>query len=131
MKAEELMIGDLLLYQDGERLILVSVGKFDLDAVRVKRKDGHVFNVGIELLQPVPVIPMFLEKIGFKKKSDAWIFELEYQDYILVQFDVDNITVQQIEISVVDEAYFRAKNIKYIHQLQHALRLCKIDKLPI
>lgn len=131
MKAEELMIGDLLLHQDGERFILVSVEKFDLDAVRVKRKDGHVCNVAIDFLQPVPVIPMFLEKIGFKKKSDTWIFELEYQDYILVQFDVDNITVQQIEISVVDEAYIRAKNIKYIHQLQHALHLCKIDKLPI
>ena len=130
MKAEELMIGDLLLCQD-EKLILVSVKKFDLDAVRVKRKDGHVCNVAIDFLQPVPVIPMFLEKIGFKKKSDAWIFELESQDYILVQFDVDNITVQQTEISIANEIYVRAKNIKYIHQLQHALRLCKIDKLTI
>ena len=130
MKAEELMIGDLLLCQD-EKLILVSVKKFDLDAVRVKRKDGHVCNVAIDFLQPVPVIPMFLEKIGFKKKSDAWIFELESQDYILVQFDVDNITVQQTEISIANEIYVRAKNINYIHQLQHALRLCKIDKLTI
>lgn len=134
MKAEELMVGDLLLCQDSEKLILVSVKKFDLDAVRVKRKDGHVCNVAIDFLQPVPIIPVFLEKIGFKQVPNGFLLTLkegaEEHDYILVQFDVDNITVQQIEISVDNEIFVRAKNIKYIHQLQHALNLCNIEKIP-
>lgn len=135
MKAEELMIGDLLLCQDSEKLILVSVKKFDLDAVRVKRKDGHVCNVAIDFLQPVPIIPVFLEKIGFKQVPNGFLLTLkeggaEEHDHILVQFCEDGYTVKQIEISVANETYVRAKNFIYIHQLQHALNLCNIEKLP-
>lgn len=134
MKAEELMVGDLLIDQDGEKLIFVSVEKFDLDAVRVKRKDGHAYNVAIDFLQPVPIIPVFLEKIGFKQVPNGFLLTLkegaEEHNYILVQFCEDGYTVKQIEISVANETYVRAKNIKYIHQLQHALNLCNIEKLP-
>ena len=52
MNAKELMIGDVFLYPDDEGFVAVSVVKFDRDAVRVKRNDGHMFNIVPELLQP-------------------------------------------------------------------------------
>lgn len=134
MKNELLMKGDLFLCLDGEEVIIVSIMKIDDDIVRLERADGHIFNTTTDFLIPIPITPKILEKVGFIQKPDGWLFTLEdgieERNYIFIHFGKDCNEVQQIEISIDDEVEIRAKTIRYIHQLQHALHLCNIDKLP-
>jgi len=129
MKAKELMMGDVVLCQDGKELIAVLVVHFDRDAVRVRRKDGHMFNIAIELLQPELIGPGLLELFGFETTPDGLLFKLDGTDHVLARFDKESNKLEYVEISVADKIDVRATNIQYVHQLQHLIRLCNIDKL--
>ena len=127
MNAKELMIGDVFLYPDDEGFVAVSVVKFDRDAVRVKRNDGHMFNIVPELLQPEQIVPGLLELFGFKPTPNGLLLMLDGTNHILVQYDDEHKNVKYVEIFIADKIDIRARNIQYIHQLQHIIRFCDID----
>lgn len=127
MKLENLMIGDWVsLFQ----------GKPDGSSCNVQVTFvGEYGEVGIEgceeytsancnLLFPIPLTVEILEKNGFMKHNDQVcndIYEFLSEDsggliylylYGVYFFLFDNINMQ----------------IEYVHQLQHALRLCGIEK---
>ena len=131
MKENELMKGDLLLYSDNGALTVVSVVRFDHDVVRVTQKGGHTYNVVIESLQPAPITPEFLELFGFDSTPDGCLFMLDGANHIYVQFDDESKKVKYVEISIADKIEIRSRNIQYIHQFQHAIRLCDIDGLTM
>lgn len=131
MKAKELMIGDVLLCPDKEELIAVIVVKFDRDAVRVKRNDGHMFNIVPELLQPEQIVPRLLELFGFKPTPNGLLLMLDGTNHILVQYDDEHENVKYVEIFIADKIDIRVRNIQYIHQLQHIIRFCDIDGLTM
>ena len=125
------MIGDVFLCPDNEGFIAVSVVKFDRDAVRVKRNDGHMFNIVPELLQPEQIVPRLLELFGFKPTPNGLLLMLDGTNHILVQYDDEHENVKYVEIFIADKIDIRVRNIQYIHQLQHIIRFCDIDGLTM
>ena len=129
MKENELMIGDLVYYyhnEDGhapyEEVTRIEPEDLTLDA--------EVFEVRFK---PIPLAPEILVKNGFVytnnhtlKGADTYI--CRYKDYELIYKLGDYFAVDSY-----DDRYYRLFETQFcykwsVHELQHALRLCKIDK---
>lgn len=74
---------------------------------------------GIELIEPVPLTPEILEKNGFKNMGFFGKCEVENWKILC---DTKNVAIIHKEHTDIDIP------IEYVHELQHALRLCGIDK---
>ena len=137
MEITELMIGDIVQYLDGKKLITVVVVKVDGsgNVVRLKQKNGHKFNTTIDFLKPIPLTPEILESIGFEKYEqggDCIVMWCGYgedgKDDISIEFNVySGQPTTKTKFDVVG-SYFVSDNIEFIHQLQNAFALCKINK---
>ena len=125
MEITELMIGDIVQYLDGKKLITVVVVKVDGsgNVVRLKQKNGHKFNTTTDFLKPLNVTKEILEYNG-ADTFDSFA-RIELGEYYVI-YDYDGF------VTICDEA----DNIKkisylecdYVHQLQHAFSICKINK---
>lgn len=73
----------------------------------------------IEDVQPIPLTPEILEKNGFT--NEGYFAKLVVEEYVVI-CDCSNVAVLQNDEMKMDIP------IKYVHELQHALRLCGIDK---
>ena len=113
----ELMVGDLVLH-DGKVIRVDAVHKRKIGYHKTKDKLTWLFS---EQFEPIPLTPEILEKNGFENQGYA-ILELEddcilsyyFHEYRLIKYYKDNIP-------------FRCQCV-YAHELQHALKLCGIDK---
>ena len=128
MKANELMIGDWVMYQ-GEPIIVYEIDEY-YDRINTE-PDGYnaITCVEISEITPIPLIAEILEKIGF-----------EAFDYFLkIQINTTYIELRPIQGNMAiwldwDEdndgvyADFILPYPKYLHELQHVLRLAGIDK---
>ena len=132
MEAKELMLGDLLKY-----------GTFD-KIVKVTAIYGNQINTNVvtplfpDDLEPIPITPKILEKNGFKLKEEGET----YSEYVSVWDEISIIsfafykeTLCGVDTLLECELGFAGGldrihhcHIKYVHQLQHALRLCGIKK---
>ena len=110
MKPEELQLGDIVTTTPSGMPIKV-------DAIHRKKVAYHACTdrfswVRIGLLQPIPLTPEILEKNGW--------------------FPLDEYRYEGDIALAKGRNYFRLKNtticINSVHELQHALRLCGIDK---
>jgi len=126
MEANELMIGDWVYRPDC------------YDKVKEIRQNGIIGLdnlrglIGFSEIKPIPLTPEILEKNGFEKAlqiSDTEPFDTDeegnkhysYNKTFWGWYQQDNIFC--IPANGMGWLY-----IKYVHQLQHALRLCKIEK---
>ena len=76
-------------------------------------QDGDDFS----WIEPIPLTPEILEKNGFIKESrDCFGESLQYC-----------VLVDGLWIDISGENYFEGK-LDYVHQLQHALKNCEIEK---
>lgn len=134
MKASELMIGDWVLIDESDkyagckgtitslRFHQIEDGFYSM--IFIKGDAGYleveVFN---EDLRPIPLTEDILKKNGFEKDSETGKCLLSDQDDI---FEICWLGA----ILFVQSGYGRMElvNCQYIHQLQHAVRLCGIDK---
>ena len=125
MKANELMIGDWLLYYDADenQNIPVKIVSIDDDGwVFYEYPDATRQEGWCKDLNPVPLTPEILEKNGFTRFGT---------DYILKErhFGLENPSTPS---NYFDNYWLRvsieAVHIEFVHQLQHALRLCGIEK---
>lgn len=131
MKTNELMIGDYITVTPSGMLIQVA-------AVHKKKVAYHTCTNKLSwvregLLRPIPLTPEILKKNGFtqcepqgydlyiKDKEGAGLYRIFWQgesyNYYL-----------EIAAYAYPSGEFNNTNIKYVHQLQHALRLCGIEK---
>lgn len=111
MKANELMIGDWVLAY-GKKTQIVWVGNIHKMAVR-----GFPYEFMDREIEPIPITQEILEKNGFVVESrDCYGQPLQYCEL-----------VDGLWIDITGENYFEGK-LECIHQLQHALRLCGIEK---
>lgn len=129
MKADELMIGDWVSYVGkdfndfADKISGIIDGCVTLDKEMIHRS--------IDKIHPIPLTQEILEKNGFNCEEiiqPHWISEdgriLLRNDESLINSNnkwsvhVDNEDMQTI-------GYFE---LTYVHQLQHALRLCNIEK---
>ena len=120
MKSNELMIGDWIIcnhYEDKPFYHKFGVGDF--------AKGDY------EFCEPIPITPEILEKNGFKLRPDGWLWckeEIEDQNYIFIQFRKGCDCIRNCELNFIHSVKATFKQICYVHQLQHALRMCGIEK---
>ena len=142
MKANELMIGDWVMVNDVEHTHLLQVAEILMKSGTYYATlywDGMPDNVNPETLTadvdkvlPIPLTKEILEKNGFEKR---WQDNFEY-------FNDDeglNITFHPKSSNYTNGAYdyidiergcltINEMPIAFVHELQHALRLCGISK---
>jgi len=117
MKANEFIDGIYVYFNcfDGSK-ITVKVTGFKDDIVYGVSKHGTHW-CQISKIEPIPLTPDILEKNGFVVESRHCLGNpLQYC-----------VLVDGLWIDITGENYFEGK-LEYAHQLQHALRLCGIEK---
>ena len=114
MKSENLMVGDWYYWEaEGKKYPL-----------QVTKDTFSLSDEGISNFQPIPLTQEILEKNGFEKHiSDTRMF-FHHDEYRLSYYIVNkHFTIyNQIDGSLVQRV------IVNVHELQHALKLCGIDK---
>ena len=124
MKAEELMIGDIVMTPSG-----------DISRVTQIVKDGYGIHVAVlndkynyymEGLQGIPLTAEILEANFEKKGANFGIFD-DYFDFELHEYNDGTwlVTYHCCEMSLPDEQVL----IFHVHQLQHFMRHCGIEKV--
>ena len=129
MKANELMIDDWVLYE-GEPYQIRKLGIYGVDrdgedypAVCVGKPIGISLIVERNEIEPIPLTAEILEKNEFHEKWD--------RDIILMECDTITIEIgNNYKLYKDGKMYLRRvlAPLYYVHQLQHALRLCGIEK---
>lgn len=110
MKANELMIGDWVRITDDDTDAFFDARVGTLTRVEnifvVPPGEEMAQPFSIDCVEPIPITPEILEKNGFSRNG--------------------------LDISLFDrrggDDFVGASNLQYVHELQHALRLCGIEK---
>ena len=125
MRAEDLMIGDKLKTVFSQKI--VKVKEIKQNCIYTE-DNGYEYNE----IEPIPLTPEILEKNGFEMVSDKngvpiyrikWPINRDY--YFSVWTGLDgywNPVGFGVTIGGVQG------DVDYVHQLQHALKLCGINK---
>lgn len=116
MKTTELMINDWVLYR--EEVLKVTSLYTKRGANEIGFGESENFWVDISNIEPIPLTSEILEKNGweteyFGRRQEWWLDKTKFP---IVRYSA-NDTLQHNGIV-----------LKYVHQLQHALRLLGIEK---
>lgn len=144
MKAEELMIGDWVNVFDSPKQI-EGIRKFR-NGDEIVYYDGDNGNF-IKSVTPIPLTAEILEKNGFvreefKKSPYVDWYKLVYSAYPnkdtelvetnIVKENNDIVGIACAKMMHTSQRLFRIEKYKemniYVHELQHALKLCGINK---
>lgn len=125
MKVTDLMIGDILKWKeqpgfnDEDRNMVLRVKRIYDDSIKI---DGRFELYHISLFEPISLVPEILEKNG-------WVYIAE--DKVFYSEKLKGELPWIYYITDGSNEVFRMQdfcNLQYVHQLQHALRLCGIEK---
>lgn len=128
MKANELMIGDWVYDTLSQTDIKVNRGCFEINPL-----NGICYAENLIL---IPLTAEMLEKNGFKKfnfRGSAWQHEWTWRNNTLTNVSLwcrepnDN-TKDGWMIRIESPTSSLCVKVEFLHQLQHALRLCGIEK---
>lgn len=116
LKAEELSIGDwvniLNYHYDGSPYVGQVDGIFKKHGTYYLQF-GSALSAEIDICEPIPITPEILEKNGIRYQfGHPWWQAAEMEDGVF-------------EIHLTEKSTML---LKYVHQLQHALKLCGISK---
>lgn len=140
MKAKELMIGDWMSWVHKIESFAHPVRDFfqvyelGPDFCRYHSPYGDEVEVPTKDFEPIPLIEEILEKNGFEKSEMYFYYKLDEQSYLEYYPHEKRLTKHWVGIdewenhSKVDEITFKCYCC-YVHELQHALRLCGLDEL--
>ena len=137
MISQELMLGDWVQFtseqwlteEDACPLKVTCVGEPKYpDFYPYIRIEGRNENYHIDLFQPIPLTQEILEKNGFTKGGMfGKTYYLAVEDFeISVYFA--HVNTQLIIEKRNGREIINMLNVEYLHILQHALRLCGIEK---
>lgn len=139
MKTQQLMLGDWVSHNGTPKTVDVIWGKeVSLDDPTKVWGSIYTDKFNEDEIEPIPLTPEILKKNGFtggEYKSwtgDVWYLEEE-------GFRKIGLTMSRKESTLWGEKIkplypdsighnFSVPNIKFVHELQHALRLCGINK---
>lgn len=133
MKCSELQIGDYVFVKPSMMLIKI-------DAVHHKKVGYHAVThklnwVRMDLLEPITLTLEILERNGFVLKK-KWAQKGNFGDNPLIMWHYDDdINTRdfkhELEIHQNDTGKVHVSiQCDYVHELQHALRLCRLNELP-
>ena len=115
MKAEDLMIGDWYYWEaEGKKY-----------PMRVTKDTFKLSDEDISNFQPIPLTVEILEKNGFETHQSGVRMFFEHDDYRLCYYL--NSSNRFTSFNNIDGSLVQ-KVIANVHQLQHALKICGIDK---
>lgn len=138
MKAKELMIGDWVLYNGQPKVVQMIDGYGDTELENEILCDG-MYHKPIEV-SPIPLSAEILEKNGFEElmsegEEVAAMFGRKPEltgvwQYGFGRFDSVAYVPERsfLHIKFMEGCQADIANIKYVHELQHALRLCGVEK---
>lgn len=128
MKAEDLMIGDwvsIIEPDDFHGYIgKVIITNAETNYIMVRIPDMHPHDVFVEDLQPIELTEEILKKNGFLVDSNG-IFYLKENLKFGLKKDVD---YGYWFINRADNYKEYICTCDFVHELQHLLKLCKIEK---
>lgn len=125
MKATELMVGDYIMF-DGSPYIIEEIsakGWIHILDIKNKARVALSSDYILDFIEGIPLTPERLEKIGFVK-SDVFI-EWKYEGNDVKLYMLWK-TFPYIEIRSEDS--YLSFSCEYVHELQHALKLCNISR---
>ena len=138
MEANELMIGDFVFHEKYGNAIIENVDNdfgdnpsVKLISENIKHKDGYKSGYcwcDLDEIFPIPLTPEILEKNGFTKGGMfGKTYYLAVEDFeISVYFA--HVNTQLIIEKRNGSEIINILNVEYLHILQHALKLCGIEK---
>lgn len=140
IKIEELSIGDwvnVLNYHWDGRPYTGQVNGITKKHGTYYLQFGSALSAEIDRCEPIPITKEILEKNGFRLKEEAESYTeyvsgdehsiITYVFYKESIYDVD--TLLDCEVGYVGGLdRIHHCHVKYVHELQHALRLCGINK---
>ena len=121
MRATDFMIGDWVCLKDGAKYELpLKVDGVLTDDISI---EGEGFLGGVdEFIRPIPITPEILEKNGWKRNE---IFmDIKASENFNINFSWTDMYGESLFLN----GYYMC-DCKYVHTLQHALRLCGLDEL--
>lgn len=145
MKCRELMVGDWVADKYGYILQIITVGN---GYASFEDDEGNPCQIDDKYNQPepIPLTPEILEKNGFSPETfltAEWEKEVYFKEFSSCVIEPDDsgkyifgTTIYWNKTdgdgSPIDWGTMydsRIYNLQYVHELQHALRLCGIDDL--
>jgi hypothetical protein len=129
MKANELMVGDLVLH-DGKVIRVDAVHKRKIGYHKTKEKLTWLFSGQFE---PILLTPEILEKNGFERDKNISLYNAYtginsrvtlHDDFMLM----NSRNMWHVHVDSEDYCTIATCELTYVHELQHILRLCKTDK---
>ncbi len=128
MKAKELRIGDWMMF-DGDYVQIVKVesdvrywdteGKVTILNARGKWVDSDIDNI-----EPIPITAEILEENAFERVQDIFVLMWKngvYPSMIFIEYIPTNYCLYINDMLL-------PKPVLYIHELQHILSMCGLDK---
>ena len=127
MKAQELMVGDYVTIQQ-EPINHLRVVAITNDYIEVADEDNHG---GLEEYPPsalngIPITPEILEENGFSQdplNGHIFIFHEKSGEVIYYEYGPKYGLTIDNQLAIIQDL-----KIKHVHEFQHALRLCGIEK---
>ena len=111
MQANELMIGDWVQFKDDQSFLKI---------------EGHWALSNAKDFEPIPITAEILKKNGFiESKEVQGYFAYDMHD---IGLPVLVYLMDEQDLLIRTKKYVYHGVCKYVHELQQALRLCKIDK---
>lgn len=136
MKAKELMVGDYVLVRPS--MMPIQVAAIHKKKVAYHATGDRLTWVRDGLIEPIPITPEILEKNGFKMKQKEGESNFEYVaagERYIIEFLFFRETIYNVSTLLECELGFSGGldrihkcNVRFVHELQHALRLCGIEK---
>ena len=130
MKHTDLMLNDLVMYQ-GEILRVGCISDYDIKIDLFEDGEdtpyAEIWQEELDEVEPIPLTTEILEKNGWKWNAFYTMIDLVVGTiHIGWGFYKDCISVSDHS----DEGHCQISSLRceYVHELQHALRLCGIDK---
>lgn len=127
MKTNELMVGDWVMYNPN--VFIEDEYEPTKECYPTKIENGEDIDLSVEdCYTPIPLTPEILEK-NFESKCKRWYWGDEFSDINIDEFTdgLWEVTVWDVEIGMLDCKIY----ISYVHELQHVLKLCGIDRLEV
>lgn len=132
MTEKDVMVGDWFRFRYTTISNREVVHTFRISQIENQLGQYYVWGDGLgrmchpENLEPVSLTQEILEKNGFKKEGSWFIIEGDYYDVSIKEItdSIWRVKYCNTEFSALDCVL----HIAFVHELQHALRLCGISK---
>ena len=124
MTANELMIGDWMQHASGDYFKITRIDMWSDGSTHFACGHPHLWDYNNKF-SSIPLTVEILEKIGFWYEQNVGYLMEEYEYEIIYNSWDHNLRILKNREQILNLTYF---DEMCVHELQHALRLCGINK---